>query len=232
MIPQRSAQTVDDAVLVESSQHGDVGQFAALFERHVGVVRMVIRDNVRDPDDHADCVQEVFARALENLDRLDDPSRFRPWLLAIARHVAIDGRRRTSKDVARHSDAATDELPTRRRTPSVEVELRHLGTRVRGALCALPEREATAVALATYLELKPAEIAAALGVKAGNAKVIVHRARRRLRNALTLDMLRSGDGCDDFKAIAPTDLESLGQHVGSCDRCQQHARALLHVEHG
>lgn len=231
MAEQAGAVDASDAVLVEASQRGDVQQFATLFERHVDVVRMVVRDNVRDADDHADCVQEVFARALENLGRLDDPERFRPWLLAIARHVAIDGRRKRVKDVERYSDAVADELPTRARTPSIEVELRSLGGRVRNALGALPEREATAVALATYLDLNPAEIGAALGVKPGNAKVIVHRARRRLRNALTLEMLRAGEGCDEFRAFDPADIDDIGEHVAGCERCQRRAQSLLQVDH-
>ncbi|MDZ7676579.1 MAG: sigma-70 family RNA polymerase sigma factor [Acidimicrobiales bacterium] len=221
--------SVDDAALVDASQAGDIERFNVLFERHVGLVRTVIRDNVRDPDDLADCVQEVFARALENLDRLDNPDRFRSWLLAIARHVAIDGRRRRVKDVERVSEREADDLPARRRTPSAEIELRNLGSQVRGALAALPEREATAVALATYLDFKPTEIAAALGVEPGNAKVIVHRARRRLRNALTLEMLSAGDGCDEFQSLGTEDLDRLGEHVAECEHCQRRAHSMLHV---
>lgn len=220
----------DDEQLVLAARAGDQRSVSALFERYVPLVRTVVRDNVRDPDDHADCVQEVFARAIESLDRLQDPRRFRPWLLAIARHVAIDGRRRTSKDTARQAEQEADELPAPKRTPSIEVELRQLGHQVRGAVAGLPAREATAVALATYLELSPAEIGEALGVSSGNAKVIVHRARRRLRNALTLQMLQAGDGCDEFRALDRADLGPLGQHVTDCADCQRRAQRLLQVD--
>lgn len=211
---------------------GDPEGTRALFDRYVQLVRTVVRDNVRNPEDHADCVQEVFARALEGLPKLQDPSRFRPWLLAIARHVAIDGRRRTSKDSARQADQEADDLPTASRRPSVEIELRQLGHQVRGAVAALPPREATAVALATYLELSPAEIGTALGVSPGNAKVIVHRARRRLRNALTLQMMQAGDGCEAFRALDREDLSLLGEHVADCEECQRQAQRLLQVDAG
>lgn len=221
---------IDDEQLVLQARAGDAGGIGALFDRYVPLVRTVVRDNVRNPDDHADCVQEVFARALESLPKLQDPSRFRPWLLAIARHVAIDGRRRTSKDSARQVDQEADDLPTAQRRPSVEVELRQLGSQVRGAVAGLPPREATAVALATYLELSPAEIGDALGVTAGNAKVIVHRARRRLRNALTLQMLQADDGCEEFRSFGHDALGPLGEHVADCGECQRRAQRLLQVD--
>ncbi len=225
-----TARPSHDAALVLAARDGDVRSISTLFERYAPLVRTVVRDNVRDPDDHADCVQEVFARAIESLGRLQDPDRFRPWLLAIARHVAIDGRRRTSKDAVRHVEQEADDMPTSSRTPSIEVELRQLGRQVRGALAGLPPREATAVALATYLELTPSEIADALGVSNGNAKVIVHRARRRLRNALTLQMLQAGDGCDEFHALDVDELGPLGDHVADCVDCQRTAKRMLHVD--
>jgi len=39
----------------------------------------------------------------------------------------------------------------------------------------------------TQLGLGPEEVATALGITAGNAKVILHRTRRRLRTALEAD---------------------------------------------
>ena len=51
-----------------------------------------------------------------------------------------------------------------------------------GAL--LSPRDATVLSLAVNLGFGPAEIAVALGVTENNAAVILHRARKRLRNAL------------------------------------------------
>lgn len=48
----------------------------------------------------------------------------------------------------------------------------------------LSGRDVTALNLVGHLGLAPAEIAATLGVTQGAAKVIVHRARQRLRDAL------------------------------------------------
>ncbi|HEX7133252.1 MAG TPA: sigma factor-like helix-turn-helix DNA-binding protein, partial [Iamia sp.] len=57
---------------------------------------------------------------------------------------------------------------------------RRLGVGVQG----LSRRDALTLALVVDLGFGPAEVAVALGVSEGNAKVILHRARRRLRQAV------------------------------------------------
>src|SRR5689334_14408504 len=79
-----------DTELVRRVRDGDQGAIAELYERHSGTVRFVIRDRVRDADMVEELVQETFTRALERLERLRRPDRFRSWLLAIARNVATD----------------------------------------------------------------------------------------------------------------------------------------------
>src|SRR5215207_2983982 len=89
----RRNATVTDGVLVEAVLGGDMTAFAALYRTHARGVAAAVRDNVHDPESVADVVQEVFLRALERLDTLRDRSQFRPWLLSIARHAAVDHRR-------------------------------------------------------------------------------------------------------------------------------------------
>src|SRR4051812_30882601 len=79
--------------LVSKLPAGDLGTFDELYRRHAGAVHLAVRDNVHAHESVADVVQEVFLRALERLDTLRDAERFRPWLLSIARHAAIDHRR-------------------------------------------------------------------------------------------------------------------------------------------
>lgn len=218
-----------DVASVAAVVDGDSREFTKLFERHVGTVRGVIAKNVRDPDDMADCVQEVFARAFEDLHKLREPARFRAWLLSIARHVSVDRRRRRVNDTGHSSDQESDELPTAMPSPGSQFELAELGRTVRGSLAALSPRDATAVAMATYLDFGPAEIAAALGVSNGNAKVIVHRARRRLRDALVLELRANGGlGCAELREIdVDTDRQRAVAHVAECDGCQRQAQELL-----
>lgn len=133
----------DDASLVEAIHAGEVGAFEVLY-RHVGAVAMVARDQVRDPDQVAEVVQETFARALESLPRLESGDRFRPWLLAIARHAAVDARRGNAQLRPELLDTVDGIATTE---PQELAEIAELVAVVRGAVTGLSKRDATALAL-------------------------------------------------------------------------------------
>ena len=77
-----------DADLVGLVRAGDPSAFAALYRAHAPAVYRVARERVPLLEAATDVVQETFARALANLDKLREPDRFRPWILSIARHAA------------------------------------------------------------------------------------------------------------------------------------------------
>ena len=177
--------TADDGALASAAVRGDPDAFAVLYERHTPAVRAAIRDNVHDREDQLDVLQETFARALSRLATLSDPARFRPWVLQIARYAAIDHRRHRRLLTFEGLDDNRPHLPASGDpAPDLVAEIRELSTQVSLGLTRLSPRDATAVALAMEFGFGPAEIAAALGTTTGNAKVILHRARRRLRSAL------------------------------------------------
>ena len=70
-------------------------------------------------------------------------------------------------------------------------------------MAGLSPRDAAAVTMVTQLGFAPGQVAAALGVTPGAAKVIVHRARRRLRNALALQLMvqQPGLACEEFQKL-------------------------------
>ena len=112
--PAMATSTVeDDVVSVSAAMRGDPTGFAALYRRHVGAVRMAIRDNVHDTEGVADAVQDTFAKAFSRLEALREPERFRPWLLQIARNTAID-HRRVRRRVEYDDYAETEQLRRRR----------------------------------------------------------------------------------------------------------------------
>jgi RNA polymerase sigma factor (sigma-70 family) len=210
-----------DAELVERVRGGDVDAFSELYRLHARAVLTAVRDNVRDPDGAADVVQETFTRALARLDTLREPDRFRPWLLSIARHTAVDQRRRSSR-VTALDDGDAQAIPSGRHGPADQAELRDLAGLLDAGTATLPARDATALSLVTHLGFGPAEVAAALGVSVGAAKVIVHRARRRLRDAIALLVLVRGraEACADFRTRCDAgDLVGAAHHLKACGSC-------------
>lgn len=164
--------------------------YAALYRRHQAAVRATVSNQVWDASVREDIVQDTFCRAFARLSDLREADRLRPWLLQTARRLAIDHLRRRAR--------RPDEVELVAEQPSVETptedlaELRDLADRLRGAMVKLPGRDALALTLAIDLGLSPAEMATALGVTENHAKVILHRARRRLRDAVG-DIEREGE---------------------------------------
>jgi RNA polymerase sigma-70 factor (ECF subfamily) len=224
----RGSPTLDrsDAELVAAVRSGDARAFADLYREHVDAVRRVAYHLVADSDATADAVQDTFARALQHLDDLREPERFRPWLLAIARHAATDQLRARQRLTA--LDQTHDELLAATGPgPESVAEIRELADQVQGCVDGLSTRDAAAVTMVTQLGFTPAQVADALGVTQGAAKVIVHRARRRLRNALALQLMvkQPGLACEEFQKLLADDPLTASKHIESCVTCLDRAGA-------
>ena len=212
--------------LVAAVRAGDSQAFADLYREHVESVRRVAYHLVGDSDATADAVQDTFTRALQHLDDLREPDRFRPWLLAIARHAATD-QLRARKRVTSLDDAHDETLASPGPGPESVAEVRELADQVQGCVAGLSKRDAAAVTMVTQLGFTPSQVADALGVTPGAAKVIVHRARRRLRNALALQLMVKQPtlACDDFQKLLAEDPLSASKHIESCVTCIERAGA-------
>ena len=177
-----------DRELVTAARAGDESAYAELYRRHVGAVRMAVSDNVDDAATRDDLVQEAFIRALAAIDQLHDPDKFRPWLLQIARHAAIDDRRRRrTVPIDSIDDDDAPQLLSVDPGPVELTELHDLAGRVRSGLARMSPRDALVLSLSAQFGFGISEIANALGITRNNAKVVLHRARRRLRLAVELE---------------------------------------------
>jgi len=209
-----------DAELVEAVRAGDTKAFSELYRTYSGAVRAVAASQIRDPDAVADVVQDTFVRALRRLGTLNDPTRFRPWLLSIARHLATD-HLRTRGRVVSLDEEVLESAPDKGRDPGLLAELRELAQQVEGCVTGLSRRDATALAMVTHLGFTPEQVAAALGLTPGAAKVVVHRARRRLRHALVLQvMVRQPElACAELQGLLDGDPLAAAKHVETCQAC-------------
>jgi RNA polymerase sigma-70 factor (ECF subfamily) len=215
-------ESVAEAELVRRVVDGDLEAFGSLYRRRAGMVVSAVARSVHDPDTVADLVQETFLRALTKLGDLREPERFASWLYSIAQNVAMDYLRLAGRtvpvaelgaDVASADADSTGAL--------LAVELRELARVVRSAVGGLSTRDAAALRLVTDLDAGPADIAAAFGITTGAAKVLVHRARRRLREAVVVQALVENPtaGCETFRELTSADHVMLSRHVARCQDC-------------
>jgi RNA polymerase sigma factor (sigma-70 family) len=223
---------VDD--LVRRAAKGDGRAFAELVRETTPSVRTVVRQYVRSAEDVNDLVQEVYLRALQRLGTLEDPERFKSWLYAIARNAGLDHVRRARR---RPASALEEELVEPRDVdpgPDELAEVRELSERVRSGAARLNPRDSTLLAMVTQLGFTPTDVAGALGMSHTAAKVAVHRARQRLRNAMLYEDSMVG-GPAAAAALPPCAelgilldgglLVEAAVHVRGCARCGGRVKA-------
>jgi RNA polymerase sigma-70 factor (ECF subfamily) len=116
-------------------------------------------------------MQDTFVRATRALGGYRGGSP-KAWLFSIARTVFLDDTRRRARRpvLVREQDSAAAPV-----SDPVEQEV------IERALSRLPERQRTALVLSDRVGLTGSEIAAALGISEGAARVLLHRARHSFR---------------------------------------------------
>lgn len=156
----------------------------------VVLVARVLR-RTKDDADVQDCTNETMRRALEHSAALRPGQALRPWLLGIARHVALDALRAEYRRRERHAapGGANEEEPLARvADPGVGPETlasdRQRFRRLEAALEHLPAQQREALLLFHGEELGYREIAERLGVPVGTVGTWVLRGRQGLLAAL------------------------------------------------
>ncbi|HET9091029.1 MAG TPA: sigma-70 family RNA polymerase sigma factor [Acidimicrobiales bacterium] len=171
----------DDAAVIADSI-GDPAGFAAIFERHFGLVYRYCARRI-GPEAAEDAAGEVLCRAFEHRGRYDTSRPdAAPWLLGIARNVVADHLRASGRRTDAYARAAWRQGRPEANEPDGgrEDELALVAEAVRH----LPPGELEPLLLFAWEELSYADIALALAIPVGTVRSRLNRARRRLRRAL------------------------------------------------
>jgi RNA polymerase sigma-70 factor (ECF subfamily) len=187
-----------DAALVARALAADRSAYRALYDRHRPAVHRVARSFATlDPDDVDDVVQDSFVRAFEHLGTLQQPDRFAPWILAIARNRALHrlARRKVAERVAGDlrdevTALALDVAAAPELGEPLEVEI------VRGILAGLPEGAEKETVRLFYVEgeLSARDIAARQGVGKSAITMRLERFRAKVKRRLLAEVARRQGG--------------------------------------
>lgn len=184
VMPVPDDDTPDD-VLVERAQRGDRLALGELVARHQRALFALCMRYVRDTDEAADLVQRAFVRAMTKLGELREAGSFRSWILRIGAHLALNHLRDNARFV---SDGEGGERPDGEpggAQPALErLESAEQAAALRDAVRTLPTKQRMTLELRIYEDLSFREIAAALEISEGAAKVNFHYAVRKLRAVL------------------------------------------------
>lgn len=181
-MPQEAATALDDAALARrvaaAGARVDSAAEGELYRRLAPRVRLYGLRHLRDRHAAHDLMQQVMMMTLERLraGKLREPERIASFVLGTARMVVLEIRRGTWRRVSlleMYGD--TEEAFEAPEPLALDAE------RLASCLAALAERERTVVSLTFFADQTGDEVAQALGLTAGNVRVIRHRALARLR---------------------------------------------------
>lgn len=146
-----------------------------------------------------DLVQETWLAAWQVRDRFAGRSTERTWLIGILRHKILSHFRVASREQPL-SEMENDQLhetgklnshtwpaprPMLWMDPASQLERKQLLTRLDQCLCKLTDRMKAVFAFCDLDELPHRDVARRLGVTDGHLYVLLHRARKRIKQCLT-----------------------------------------------
>jgi RNA polymerase sigma-70 factor (ECF subfamily) len=196
-----------DEADVAALRAGDEGTFRRLFARHHRMMRHVARGYVESDAVAEEIVQETWLAVLAGIDRFQGRSAMSTWIFSILvnqakTHQAREYRSSPFSSIAERADPSAavdpdrfqggdDAWPGHWATPPrpwQTPERRLLSLEARGhlrlALAQLPARQRLVVALRDVEGATATEVQDLLGLSPENQRVLLHRGRSRLREAL------------------------------------------------
>lgn len=200
----------DERELVARLRAGDRAAFAALVARHGGALLRFARSFVRDGPLAEEVVQDAWVSALEHLDGFEGRSALRTWLFQIVANRARTRMQREGRSVpfsslgaAGEEEAAVDPDrfapdghwreppgPWSEEDPERLAQGAETRAAIEAAIAELPPAQRAVITLRDVEGLEAEEICNLLGVTLSNQRVLLHRARAKVRQAL--EGLRSG----------------------------------------
>jgi RNA polymerase sigma-70 factor (ECF subfamily) len=208
----------DDAQLIAALRRGDEVAFADIVDRWGPGLLRVARMYVPSHAVAEEVVQETWIAVLRGLDRFEGRSPLRTWVFGILLNLARTHGRRERRSLPfaalrrrfedRGGEAAVDPErfqgrgderpgwwalpPARWAEPDERLQAAETRAVLAAAIDGLPVRQREALVLRDVLGLSAEETCTVLGTTDGNQRVLLHRARAKVR--ATLEQHLSGGG--------------------------------------
>ena len=205
--PRSAPSASEEADLVARLRAGDERAFEALVERHYGMMLAVARGYVRTRSVAEEVVQEAWVGVLNGIARFEGRSSLRTWIMRIVVNIAITRGEREARTIpfstlapegdepAVDPDRFRDEsdgFPGHWRAypanwaavPDDALLSRETLDVVMGAIGELPDAQRVVITMRDVAGCSAEEVCGTLDVSEGNQRVLLHRARSHVRNAL------------------------------------------------
>jgi RNA polymerase sigma-70 factor, ECF subfamily len=198
-----SVRELDEQALVRALRRGDEAAFRAVVSRHHGTMVRVAQAHVRDRCVAEEIAQEAWMCLLTGLHRFQGRSSLRTWLLRVVRNLAVDSAVAERRSIPGGSLGSDDDVLATTSPPAALGAGRWQSTpgqwhnaddqaadpaetmaAIRDVIEALPPRQRAVIQLHDVIGCPSNEVCALLDLSPVNQRVLLHRARERVRAAL------------------------------------------------
>ena len=244
---------VEDPDLVARLRAGDQAAFATVVRGWSPAMLRVARAHVRTDATAEEIVQEAWMGVMRALPGFEGRAMLRTWVFRILVNVArrrgrIEARTtwssRAPPSTPTGSADEDDPYPGHWRDDAAptawEPEPALLAAEFRDvlatALAQLPERQRAVVELRDVHGLDPTEVCELLELTLGNQRVLLHRGRARLREALAEASVTPRDiACNELVellteylegTLPPAEVAAIEEHLSGCDGCRTYLDQL------
>jgi RNA polymerase sigma-70 factor (ECF subfamily) len=198
-------EVTEDAQLVEALRRGDEQAFMELVDRYQASLLKVALTYLGDKSSAQEVVQDTWLGVLQGLPRFEARSSLKTWIFGILMNSIRKHRKREARapiptvledQQSAHDEPAVDQrrfasnrhwsAPPASWSSLPETRLlsgETLGL-LRAAILALPENQRAVITLRDVEGMSSAEACNVLALSETNQRVLLHRARSRLRRAL------------------------------------------------
>jgi RNA polymerase sigma-70 factor, ECF subfamily len=190
-----------DAERVSALLRGDAEAFARLVDEHHGGLLRVARAMLRDAAVAEEVVQETWLAVLDGLPSFEGRSSLRTWMFRILSNRAYTRGKREARTIPFSAFATDDDEPVEadrfdatghwvdppdrwRDTPERLVGDRELLDRIALVIDALPQRQRAVIVLRDVDGWSSEDVRNALDLSETNQRVLLHRARTKVRAEL------------------------------------------------
>jgi RNA polymerase sigma-70 factor (ECF subfamily) len=206
----RTDLTLEDKQLVAALRRGDDSAFAALLETYHSALVHVAMAYVRNRAVAEEVVQETWLGVIRGIDRFEGRSSLKTWIFRIVANIAKTRAEREGRTIPFSSLRVADDAdepaveperfldathgpfaghwaapPVRWDTlPEERLRSKETLARVREAVETLPPTQRAVITLRDIEQWSSDEVCDLLGLSEGNQRVLLHRARSKVRRAL------------------------------------------------
>jgi len=157
-------------------------QFALLWTAAQPTVAGYIHAALGDYHQAQDVLQQTAVALVRKFDQYDPDRPFAAWAIGVARLELLAHRRQFATDRHQFSEKLIDQLADG--YASMTPQLNQMDTALSQCIDEMQGQSRRALELRYRQNLKPAEVAAQLGMQPGSVRVMLHRIRAALRQCI------------------------------------------------